>query len=60
MSTPTPRVWHCGMGHSFVFGDEVWHYDINQGMIDGSPIPMYCTHEDDGEPCMDSSSLYYD
>lgn len=62
--------WTCAHGHSFVFGDEEWHYELNQGLLeDGAPIPMYCTEqfdytdEDAGiyedEPCLDSSSLIY-
>lgn len=56
------RTWHCGNGHTFTFGDEDWHYELNQGyLVDGSPIPMYCTERyENDEPCMDSSSLIYD
>lgn len=51
--------WVCGNGHRFTFGDEEWHAEVNQGLLeDGAPIPMYCTADGNGgEPCMDSSSL---
>lgn len=53
--------WTCGNGHTFVFGNEDWHADLNQGLLpDGAPIPMYCTADEDDEPCMDSSQLIDD
>ena len=55
--------WFCGDGHSFIFGNEGWHFDDPQGLLpDGSPIPRYCTEDDEeyGEPCMDSSSLIWE
>lgn len=65
--------WFCGKGHSFIFGNASWHFDRNQGFLeDGSPVPMYCTEVisfdeadeeagiEEGEPCMDSSSLVWE
>lgn len=54
--------WYCGRGHRFAFGQEDWHREVTQGQDeDGALIPMYCTEDDeDGEPCLDSSSLYRD
>lgn len=66
------RTWHCGNGHRFTYGDEDWHYEDPQFLLeDGSPVPRYCPEEFDstdysdkpwmwGEPCMDSSSLIHD
>lgn len=59
MATKTHR-WLCANGHSFLFGTEQWHDEVNQGYLsDGAPIPSYCTEvfEDSDEPCMDSTSL---
>ncbi len=55
------RRWRCGNGHTFTWGDEAWHtrqlsqaYSAEWDCL----IPMYCTADfDDGDPCMDSSSL---
>lgn len=54
--------WWCGMGHSFTWGDEDWHAEASQGrMPEGDLIPMYCQADDEnGDPCMDSSSLIPD
>lgn len=57
--TSTTTYWHCGQDHRFKFGQEDWHEEASQGKLDtGELIPMYCQAEDeDGAPCMDSSSL---
>jgi len=54
--------WCCANGHTFTFGDEDWHYEECQYIMDnGAPVPRYCDWEDaDGEPCMDSSSLIWE
>lgn len=67
------RVWHCGAGHTFLYGDEDWHFEMSQGLLsDGAPVPMYCTEvwtvydadpyigRYEGEPCLESHSLIYD